>query len=119
MQGLIELASSPLARKIGWSGANRDELARMLVASNKQHIAALAASWRARWAALLIRNCAPRDHASDAFKIWSVMRCVVRFQSPLQVPDAVLIAEEKRMLEVASDPQRGDLAAIFARIAAE
>ena len=53
-----------------------------------------------RKTALLIRNFAPRGHASDASKIWSVMRCVVRFVSPLRVPDEVLIAEEVRMLEV-------------------
>ena len=69
------------------------------MACNKQRIVDLAASWQARKTALMIRNFAPRDHASDAFKIWNVMRCVVSFLSPLRVPDAVLIAEEEHMLE--------------------
>ena len=70
------------------------------MAFNKKRIADLPVSWHARKTALLIRNFAARDRASDALKIWNVMRCVVRFTSPLRVPDAVLIAEEKRMLEV-------------------
>ena len=56
-------------------------------------------SWHARKMALLIRNYAPRGRACDAFKIWSVMRCVVSFLSPLRVPDKVMITEEERMLD--------------------
>ena len=70
------------------------------MAANKQRLAVLTVSWNVRKTALMIRNFAPRDHASDGFKIWNVMRHVVRFLSPLRVPDAVLVAEEERMLDV-------------------
>ena len=97
--GLAQLAESPLAQKLGWNGNNRDDLARLLVATNKQRIADLPVSWDARKTAILIRNFAPLSHATRPLKFWTVICCVVEFLSPLRVPETVLIAEEIRMME--------------------
>jgi excinuclease ABC subunit C len=78
-------------------GAHRSKRAKAITASPLDEVPGIGP---ARKKALLIRNFAPRDRASDAFKIWNVMRHVLRFLSPLRVPDGVLMAEEARMLEV-------------------
>ncbi len=120
---MIDLTCLSHVRGIGsnrmWDGNDRRDLGQLLVSSNKQRIRNLPISWVARKTVLLIRNFAPRDHASDALKVWNAMRCVLWFLSPLHVPDALLIAEEVRMLDMASDPQRADLTTILARIEAE
>ena len=67
-----------------------------LVAFNKNNTE----SWNVRKTLLAIRNLSPTSKATEAMRVWNIMRITAKFSAVSQVFDSLAIIEEQRMLTI-------------------